>query len=67
VIEADRSGGFVLYNLSAIRLRGIRTPGAILYGVHLKPSNLKAILTDSQFWVPLVVLALGIALLAFLH
>jgi hypothetical protein len=67
VIEADRSGGFVLYNLSAIRLRGIRTPGAILCGVRLKPFNLKAILTDSQFWVPLVVLALGIALLAFLH
>ncbi len=28
---------------------------------------LKAILTDSQFWVPLCVLLLGIALLVFLH
>jgi len=27
---------------------------------------LKAILTDSHFWVPGVVLALGVALLAFL-
>jgi hypothetical protein len=27
---------------------------------------LKAILTDSHFWVPVVVLALGVALLAFL-
>lgn len=27
----------------------------------------KAILTDSHFWVPLVVLVLGIALLAYLR
>ena len=36
-------------------------------GVRLKPFILKAVLTDSQFWVPVAVLALGIALLAFLH
>ncbi len=28
---------------------------------------LKAILTDRQFWIPLVVLLLGIVLLACLH
>jgi hypothetical protein len=28
---------------------------------------LKAILTDVQFWIPVGVLALGIALLAWLH
>jgi hypothetical protein len=33
-------------------------PGAIVF---------KAILTDSHFWVPLVVLLLGIVLLAFLR
>ncbi|MGH9448709.1 MAG: translocated intimin receptor Tir [Terriglobia bacterium] len=27
----------------------------------------KAVLTDSHFWAPLVVLLLGIALLAYLH
>jgi hypothetical protein len=27
----------------------------------------KAILTDSQFWVPVVVLAVGIVLLVYLH
>lgn len=27
----------------------------------------KAILTDNQFWIPLVVLLLGIALLIYLH
>jgi len=32
-----------------------------------KPIVLKAILTDSQFWIPVVVLALGIALLAYLR
>jgi hypothetical protein len=32
----------------------------------VKPSILKAILTDSHFWVPVVVLALGIALLVFI-
>jgi hypothetical protein len=32
----------------------------------LKPAMLKAILTDSQLWVPLAVLALGIALLIYL-
>lgn len=28
---------------------------------------LKAILTDSHFWIPVVVLVLGIALLVYLH
>lgn len=28
---------------------------------------LKAILTDAQFWIPVGVLAVGIALLAWLH
>jgi len=28
---------------------------------------LKAILTDSQFWIPFAVLLVGIALLVFLH
>jgi hypothetical protein len=28
---------------------------------------LKAILTDVQFWIPVGVLALGVALLAWLH
>jgi len=28
---------------------------------------LKAILTDIQFWIPVIVLAAGIALLAYLH
>jgi len=28
---------------------------------------IKAILTDSHFWIPVVVLALGIALLAYLR
>jgi len=28
---------------------------------------MKAILTDSQFWAPAAALALGIALLAYLH
>ncbi|MFB3920993.1 MAG: translocated intimin receptor Tir [Terriglobia bacterium] len=32
----------------------------------MKRSTLDAILTDSHFWVPVVVLALGIALLAVL-
>jgi hypothetical protein len=27
----------------------------------------KAILTDSQFWVPVIVLAVGIVLLVYLH
>ena len=30
-------------------------------------TTLEAILTDAQFWVPVVVLAMGILLLAFLH
>ena len=30
----------------------------------MRPSLLESILTDVQFWVPVVVLALGIALLA---
>ena len=33
----------------------------------MKPSMLKAILTDSHFWAPAIVLALGIALLVYLH
>ena len=32
----------------------------------MKRSMLNAILTDSHFWAPVVVLALGVALLAFL-
>jgi len=36
-------------------------------GMFLKPSAIKSILTDSQFWVPLIVLILGIALLVELH
>jgi predicted RND superfamily exporter protein len=30
-------------------------------------SLLRAILTDVQFWIPLVVLAMGIVLLVFIH
>jgi hypothetical protein len=33
----------------------------------LKSSTVKAILTDSHFWVPVVVLVFGIALLVFLR
>jgi len=33
----------------------------------LKSSTVKAILTDSHFWVPVVLLAFGIALLVFLR
>jgi hypothetical protein len=33
----------------------------------MKMTTLNAILTDVQFWVPVVVLAMGILLLAFLH
>jgi hypothetical protein len=33
----------------------------------MRPSTLKAIFTDSHFWVPLVVLALGIVLLVYLR
>jgi hypothetical protein len=32
-----------------------------------KPSTLRAILTDIQFWVPMLVLALGVALLIAIH
>jgi hypothetical protein len=32
----------------------------------MKTSTLKAMLTDSHLWIPLVVLAIGIALLAVL-
>jgi len=35
--------------------------------VFLKPSTLRAIFTDSHFWVPVVVLVLGIALLVYLR
>ncbi len=34
---------------------------------HLETSMLKAILTDSHFWAPVAVLALGIVLLAYLR
>ena len=30
-------------------------------------SLLRAILTDVQFWIPLVVLAMGVVLLVFIH
>jgi hypothetical protein len=33
----------------------------------MRAPTAKAILTDSQFWVPVVVLALGIMLLVYLH
>jgi len=33
----------------------------------MKRSIAKAILTDSQFWVPVVLLAVGITLLVYLH
>lgn len=33
----------------------------------IKISMLKAILTDSQFWIPLIVLLLGVVLLVSLH
>jgi hypothetical protein len=36
-------------------------------GVSLKPSILKAVFTDGQFWIPAAVLALGIALLAYIR
>jgi hypothetical protein len=32
-----------------------------------KSDTLKAILTDTQFWIPVAVLAFGIALLIALH
>jgi hypothetical protein len=32
-----------------------------------KSSTLRAVLTDIQFWVPMVVLALGVALLIAIH
>jgi hypothetical protein len=32
----------------------------------VKASTLKAVFTDSQFWLPVAVLALGIALLVYL-
>ncbi len=31
------------------------------------PNMLRAILTDVQFWVPAVVLAMGVGLLVFIH
>jgi hypothetical protein len=34
---------------------------------YLKTSNLRAVLTDSHFWVPAFVLAVGIVLLVLLH
>jgi hypothetical protein len=33
----------------------------------MKTSTARAILTDGQFWVPVVVLLVGIALLIYLH
>lgn len=41
--------------------------GNIHGGAKMKRSILIAILTDSQFWAPAIALALGIALLAYLH
>jgi hypothetical protein len=43
-----------------------RKPSVCPTGLVVKPSILKAILTDSHFWAPVVVLALGIALLVFI-
>jgi hypothetical protein len=34
---------------------------------NVRPSTLKAVFTDIQFWIPAAVLAGGIALLVFLH
>jgi hypothetical protein len=34
---------------------------------YLKASNLRAALTDSHFWVPALVLVVGIVLLVLLH
>jgi hypothetical protein len=31
------------------------------------PKMLRAIVTDVQFWIPTAVLALGVALLVFIH
>jgi hypothetical protein len=31
------------------------------------PKMLRAILTDVQFWIPTVVLAVGVGLLVFIH
>ena len=45
----------------------LSSQGKIHGGAKLKRSILIAILTDSQFWAPAVALALGIALLAYLH
>ena len=36
-------------------------------GAMMRRHVVKAILTDVQFWVPFIVLTLGIALLAYLH
>ncbi|HTG59020.1 MAG TPA: translocated intimin receptor Tir [Terriglobia bacterium] len=33
----------------------------------MRTSNLRAVLTDSHFWVPALVLAAGIVLLVLLH
>jgi hypothetical protein len=36
-------------------------------GCGVKQSMAKAILTDSQFWIPIAVLAAGILLLVYVH
>jgi hypothetical protein len=36
------------------------------HGAHMKHSRLKATLTDPHLWIPLVILAIGIGLLATL-
>jgi hypothetical protein len=41
--------------------------GSIAVGAPMKTNIAKAILSDSQFWIPLAVLALGIVLLACLY
>jgi hypothetical protein len=35
--------------------------------MNMPPSVIKAVITDVQFWVPVVVLIFGLALLAWLH
>jgi len=39
-----------------------------MHGEREDPSNIwRAILTDVQFWIPTVVLAVGVCLLVFIH
>jgi len=46
--------------------RSSNTPVPIRKGARMKQSRLRATLTDPHLWIPLVVLALGIGLLAAL-